>query len=277
MTARSSSPRPDGRARRPVPGLPELLRHARLRPADQDRARAGAPVRQAAAHPVHRPRRRAGRHRPHRGSERSFDGEPVDFLDGTVFSPDRGLPDARVAGPTQAPYTSDYTGQQIYYRSIQQRVGRLPDRPRLPVALGHGLVLVLAGVRRAEPADPPGLAAEVAAQQRLLEDGRVRGPAPRDGAGSTPGAVCRRASGSSRTSRSRSTGLADFLRWFDREVPIEPVWLCPIQLRDNGAHRRRGAGLAALPAGAGTALRQRRLLVHRGRSSPDGPTATSTG
>jgi FAD/FMN-containing dehydrogenase len=24
---------------------------------------------------------------------------------------------------------------------------------------------------------------------------------------------------------------AEFLRWFLREVPIEPVWLCPVQLR----------------------------------------------
>ena len=28
---------------------------------------------------------------------------------------------------------------------------------------------------------------------------------------------------------------ADFLAWFLKEVPIEPVWLCPIQLRDSGA------------------------------------------
>jgi FAD/FMN-containing dehydrogenase len=26
---------------------------------------------------------------------------------------------------------------------------------------------------------------------------------------------------------------AEFLRWFLREVPIEPVWLCPLQLRDD--------------------------------------------
>ena len=25
---------------------------------------------------------------------------------------------------------------------------------------------------------------------------------------------------------------AEFLRWFLREVPIEPIWLCPLQLRD---------------------------------------------
>jgi FAD/FMN-containing dehydrogenase len=28
---------------------------------------------------------------------------------------------------------------------------------------------------------------------------------------------------------------ADFLRWFLREVPIEPIWLCPLQLRSKEA------------------------------------------
>ena len=53
----------------------------------------------------------------------------------------------------EAPYLSDYTGQGIYYRSVQEQARvRLPVDPRLPVALGHRLVLVLAGARRAAPA-----------------------------------------------------------------------------------------------------------------------------
>jgi FAD/FMN-containing dehydrogenase len=39
---------------------------------------------------------------------------------------------------------------------------------------------------------------------------------------------------------------ADFLHWFLREVPIEPVWLCPLRLRDDGATARFSA------AGGGT-------------------------
>jgi len=31
---------------------------------------------------------------------------------------------------------------------------------------------------------------------------------------------------------------AEFLTWFLREVPIEPVWLCPIRLRSTGATAR---------------------------------------
>ena len=55
-----------------------------------------------------------------------------------------------------APWRSDYTGQQIYYQSIRRTEGGLPDHPRLPVALGHRLVLVLAGIRRAESRHPHG-------------------------------------------------------------------------------------------------------------------------
>ena len=40
---------------------------------------------------------------------------------------------------------------------------------------------------------------------------------------------------------------ADFLRWFDANVPMSPLWLCPLQLRGAG---RAGLGstVAALPA-----------------------------
>jgi FAD/FMN-containing dehydrogenase len=51
---------------------------------------------------------------------RTWQGEPVDFLDGTVFA--RGAHFLTLGAFTdEAPYTSDYTGQQIYYRSIHKR------------------------------------------------------------------------------------------------------------------------------------------------------------
>jgi FAD/FMN-containing dehydrogenase len=51
---------------------------------------------------------------------RSWDGEQVDFLDGTVFSPrDHYLTIGTMVD--HAPYTSDYTGRHIYYRSIPRR------------------------------------------------------------------------------------------------------------------------------------------------------------
>jgi FAD/FMN-containing dehydrogenase len=51
---------------------------------------------------------------------RTWDGSPVDFLDGTVFAP--GAHYLTVGTMVdRAPYVSDYTGQQIYYRSIPRR------------------------------------------------------------------------------------------------------------------------------------------------------------
>jgi FAD/FMN-containing dehydrogenase len=166
--------------------------------------------------------------------ERSYDGEPVDFLDGTVFSPDEIYLTLGTWADT-APYTSDYTGQQIYYRSIQQRsvdfltirdylwrwdtdwfwcsrafgaqnprIRRVWPRKWLRSNVYWKIVAfedrhhVMARIdaRRGLPA-----------RERVIQDVEI--PIDR---------------------------TAEFLRWFDREVPIEPVWLCPIQLRDNGAH-----------------------------------------
>jgi len=49
-----------------------------------------------------------------------YDGEPVDFVDGTVFAPDelRCTIGSFVAA---APYTSNYTGMDVYYQSVRRR------------------------------------------------------------------------------------------------------------------------------------------------------------
>ncbi|MBN9743416.1 FAD-linked oxidase [Amycolatopsis sp. A1MSW2902] len=62
---------------------------------------------------------------------RSYEGIPVDFVDGTVFEPkewdySRHLDPNSVVitlgdSVREAPYTSDYTGMNIFYRSIRQR------------------------------------------------------------------------------------------------------------------------------------------------------------
>src|SRR4051812_32734443 len=51
---------------------------------------------------------------------RSWDGAAVDFLDGTVFAPGAHYLSIGTI-VDRAPYTSDYTGRQIYYRSIPRR------------------------------------------------------------------------------------------------------------------------------------------------------------
>src|SRR5450631_72419 len=53
-------------------------------------------------------------------ADSAFDGEPVDFMDGTVF----GAQDAYLtlgSWADTAPYTSAYTGRQIHYQSIRTR------------------------------------------------------------------------------------------------------------------------------------------------------------
>ena len=52
-----------------------------------------------------------------------YDGVPVDYLDGVVFSADESYLRVGVQTATPGPI-SDYTGQQIYYRSIQQTRAR---------------------------------------------------------------------------------------------------------------------------------------------------------
>jgi FAD/FMN-containing dehydrogenase len=163
---------------------------------------------------------------------RDWDGEDVDFLDGVVFARDEiyltlGRWTDTVIGQDGP---SDYTGQQIFYRSLQQR-----ERDVLTVhdylwrwdtdwfwcsrAFGAQQPLV----RRFWPKSK--LRSDVywkivAFENRHHVLARVdarRGQRPRE-----------------RVVQDVEIPLdrtAEFLEWFLREVPIEPVWLCPIQLR----------------------------------------------
>ena len=65
--------------------------------------------------------------------------------------------------------------------------------------------------------------------------------------------------------------LAEFLDWFDAEIGMRPVWLCPLRLRGDAPGAR--AHVAVVPARAGRDLRQRRLLGHRRTSARTRPTA----
>ena len=164
--------------RRPLRRVPQLLRLARLRHPAAHRARAGPLPRRPAARPVRRRRpdgeddrddhrerrvrRRAGRrHRRRR------------LRAGGV------LPHAR---PVVRPPGWRSEGQRLHRAADLLPVDPAArDRPavdlRLPLALGHRLVLVLGRVRRPAPAAAQGLAAQVPPLRRLLPDGRL-GPAP---------------------------------------------------------------------------------------------------
>jgi FAD/FMN-containing dehydrogenase len=160
--------------------------------------------------------------------ERAHDGEPVDYLDGVVFSRDESY--LTLGRQTDDPGpVSDYTGMDIYYRSIQSRAHDLltthdylwrwdtdwfwcsrafgtqnpsirrfwPKRYRRSsfywklVALDHRYGI---GDRiEARKGNPP--------RERVVQDIEV--PVER---------------------------TAEFMDWFLREIPIEPIWLCPVRL-----------------------------------------------
>ncbi len=169
---------------------------------------------------------------------RAWDGEPVDFLDGVVFSATetyltlgRWADDPSRDGHQGRP--SDYSGQQIYYRSLQERhtdvltvhdylwrwdtdwfwcsrvfgvqnplVRRFWPRRYQRSDVYSKLVALdakygLSGFVDARRGRPE--------RERVIQDVEI--PVER---------------------------TAEFVEWFLAEVPIEPIWLCPLQLRRSG-------------------------------------------
>ncbi len=232
---------PRQRARRPLQGLPELLRDAGLRAAPAHRARAGAPLRPPAPHPLRGSRRllrRRGRGRRHPllgGRARRLHGRDR-------VRPGSALPDPRDDG-RHGP-----RDVRLHRRGDLLPLDPAPPRgpphdPRLPVALGHRLVLVLEVVRSPAPANPQAVAEALPAQRRLLEDHRLRAP-PRDHRPDQPP-----------TRPSRPRGRDPGHRGPDRPRGGVPRRI-PARGRDRpgldvpAAASRGVADVAALPAGA---------------------------
>ena len=165
----------------------------------------------------------------------SLEDEPVTFLDGVMFSPSETyltlgrFIDWPAEGGQEA--ASDYTGQQIYYRSIRERTTDVlsihdylwrwdtdwfwcsgafgVQNPRIRrfwparyrrsdfyhrlIGLDHrfGVAAKIDRVKRLPP------------RERVVQD--VELPLSQ---------------------------TASFLRWFDGHVPMSPVWLCPLRLRE---------------------------------------------
>ena len=180
-----------GGGRRPVLRLPELLRDARLRAAAADRARAGAALRPPPARPG---RLGCGGGRP---DGRGLCGGDVRGGGGGLRRRDvvraaGGLRDARQLGGRGAAAVRLHRHGHLLPVDPGQDRG-LAHGARLPVALGHRLVLVLAGVRRPGPADSALGPEALPAQRRLVEAGGVRAQAPLEGPPGTAGAACRSA------------------------------------------------------------------------------------
>jgi FAD/FMN-containing dehydrogenase len=170
----------------------------------------------------------------------TWDGERVDGLDGVAFSPTEAV--LTLARWTDDPGpTSDYTGQRIFYRSLQER-----DTDRLTTydylwrwdtdwfwcsgAFGlHDPRLRRLWPRRWRRSD---------VYHRLVGlDQRVGFSARRD---RRHGVARERVIQDVEVPADRT---AEFVRWFDEAVGMRPVWLCPLRLREHP-----GTGARTWPA-----------------------------
>jgi len=162
----------------------------------------------------------------------TWDDERVDGLDGVGFAPDEQyLTLARWTEPdASAGRASDYTGQQVYYRSLQQRESDLLtthdylwrwDTDWFWCSRAFGAqhpVVRRVWPRRWRRSDVYGRL--VALDARLGVSGRLDRRAGRPAAERVVQDV-----------EVPVERLAEFLTWFDGEVGMRPVWLCPLRLR----------------------------------------------
>jgi FAD/FMN-containing dehydrogenase len=199
-----------------------------------------------------------------------LDGVPVHYLDGVVFSADESYLCVGTRTTTPGP-VSDYTGKDIYYRSIQHDAGAKEDRltihdyfwrwdtdwfwcsrsfgaqnPRLrrwwPRRYRRSSVYwKLATLdQRFGIADRIEARNGRPARERVVQDIEV--PIER---------------------------TDEFLKWFLENVPIDPVWLCPLRLRDHAGwplypirpdHTFVNIGFwSSVPAGATEGATNRRI------------------
>ena len=163
-------------------------------------------------------------------SSGSYRGRPVDYLDGVVFGAGESYLCLGMQTSDPGP-VSDYTGRAIYYRSIRQR-----GEDRLTIhdylwrwdtdwfwcsrAFGaqHPVVRRLWPRRYRRSSVYWEL---IGYDQRFGIADRIeafRGRPPRERVVQDIEVPIEHA--------------AEFLDWFLREVPIAPVWLCPLRLRD---------------------------------------------
>ncbi|RAY10818.1 FAD-linked oxidase [Actinomadura craniellae] len=161
----------------------------------------------------------------------TYDGAPIDFVDGTVFSPAELYVTVGTFAET-APKVSYYGGQEIYYRSIQRlREDHLTVRDYLwrwdtdwfwcsrPFGVQHPLVRRL-WPDQAKRSDV--YRRLVAFDKRVQFSARLdrwRGRPPREDVIQDIEVPVER--------------LPEFLEFFDAEVGMRPVWLCPATVRER--------------------------------------------
>jgi len=164
-----------------------------------------------------------------------FDGVTVDYLDGVVFSAGESYLSVGVQTDTPGA-VSDYTGQRIYYRSIQHDDGVTDDRLTVHDYLWRW------------DTDWFWCSEPFGAQDRRLRQiwpkryrssrfySRLMKYEQRFGIGDRIEKLAGRPP-RERVVQDIEVPLAhcaEYLDWFLATVPIQPIWLCPLRLREAG-------------------------------------------
>ncbi|MFG1650786.1 FAD-binding oxidoreductase [Micromonospora sp. NPDC049275] len=181
-------------------------------------------------------------------ASRSWAGEPVDVMDGVMFSPGEAYLILGTFTDAADP-PSDYTGQEIYYRSLRRRTRDVltaydylwrwdTDWFWCSAAFGaqHPVVRRLWPARYRRSDVYHRLVRLEHRHQVAARIDRLRGQPARE-----------------RVVQDVEIPLdrtADFLRWFAGNVGMTPVWLCPLRLREpEGPGSARSWPLYPLHAG----------------------------
>ncbi|MEU0503873.1 FAD-binding oxidoreductase [Nocardia sp. NPDC005998] len=170
-------------------------------------------------------------------TDKTYDGEPVDYLDGVVFTADESY--LTLGHQTDEPGpVSDYTDLDIYYRSIQHDSAQ-PKRDRLTIHdylwrwdtdwfwCSRAFGTQNPKIRRFWPKRyrRSSFYWKLIALDHKYHIGDKlearQGNLPRERVVQDIEVPVER--------------TADFVEWFLREIPIEPVWLCPLRLRETTA------------------------------------------
>ncbi|MGA9375388.1 MAG: FAD-binding oxidoreductase [Mycobacterium sp.] len=205
---------------------------------------------------------------------RGHEGQPVHYLDGVVFSAQESYLCLGVQTATAGP-VSDYTGRDIYYRSIQHPAGEKHDRLTIHDYLWRWDTDWF-WCSRAFGAQHPAV--------RRLWPRRYRRSSfywKLIGYDQRFGIADRIEKRNGRPPRERVVqdvevpiqNCEPFLHWFLENVPIEPIWLCPMRLRDETTswplypmrphHTYVNIGFwSSVPAGP-TAGHTNRLIEHK--------------
>ncbi|WP_028478087.1 FAD-binding oxidoreductase [Nocardia sp. CNY236] len=180
-------------------------------------------------------------------TDQAYAGEPVDYLDGVVFSAEESY--LTLGRRTDEPGpVSDYTGMDVYYQSIRHRGAEAdgpsqpPKRDRLTIHdylwrwdtdwfwCSRAFGAQNPKIRRfwPKPYRRSSFYWKLVALDHKYDIGNKiearKGNPPRERVVQDIEVPVQR--------------TADFVEWFLREIPIEPIWLCPLRLRDSGPDDR---------------------------------------